>query len=85
MKMRSEQFVVQSAASDCTGNEAPVAQDIGTRFFFDVPAESQLLIRYSSSEASDTELGSKFFVPHAEFTLVRSAEVATIKMRYFKV
>ena len=65
--MRSEQFVVHSAASDCTGNEAPVAQDIGTRFF-DVPAESQLLIRSSSTEASDTELGSRFFVLHAEFS-----------------
>lgn len=31
--MRWEQFVVQSAASACTGNEAPVAPDTGTRFF----------------------------------------------------
>ena len=77
--MRSEQFVVQSAASDCTGNEAPVAQDTGTRYFRR-GSRISAVVRSSSSEASDTELGSKYFVPSAEFTLVRSAEVTIIKM-----
>ena len=41
--MRSEQFVVQSADSDCTGNEAPVA-GISALVTFDVAAESQWLL-----------------------------------------
>ena len=50
--MRCEQFMVQSAASDCTGKEAPVA-GIPALVTVDVPAESQwLLIRSSSTEAS---------------------------------
>ena len=51
-------FVVQSAASDCTGSEAPVAQDLGTPTF-DAPADLQSLIKSTPPRNWITKVGFK--------------------------